>query len=56
MSGWRTFEIVRGHGGGWSRCLWCGERGHFREDCAREHAHGAVTRNGRCLGCEEVES
>lgn len=36
----------------WARCLWCGERGHFREHCARVHAHGAVVRGDVCLGCD----
>lgn len=49
---WRTFAIPdRGKFVAWARCLWCGARGHWREDCAGTHAHGAVTRAGVCLGC-----
>jgi len=50
---WRTFLLPPEHAFiGWARCLWCGERGHFRETCARVHEHGAVTRDGACLGCD----
>lgn len=48
---WRTYPITDRPFISWARCLWCGERGHFQENCARIHAHGAVTRNGVCLGC-----
>lgn len=49
---WNTYALPsQGAYRQWARCLWCGERGHFREECAREHAHGAVTRDGICLGC-----
>lgn len=48
---WQTYTISDNPS--WARCLWCGGRGHFREACAREHAHGAVVRGDMCLGCHE---
>ena len=51
---WRTYPMKADHAyAPRKRCLWCGGRGHWREDCASEH-RCAVLRDGRCLGCGAV--
>lgn len=53
---WKTYNLAPDHAYvSYFRCLWCGERGHLREDCARIHNHGAVTdKDGVCLGCNNL--